>query len=204
MKSSATAEFWQRFAALPVREQESARKAYQLWSRDQQHRSLRFKKIGNVWSVRVSRGYRAPVGGRTQQKITPPSCRFLQKPTFQIGLAQSRAASKLAFVQLDLVCKKAPALHRVSALGIICAFLFTIALSDAPGLHEYLHKALEPNHECAVTMFLSGTCDHSPCVTPSAGPAVLTSTLVFVSPQSQSREAGLEFSLLEHAPPFSA
>ncbi len=59
MKSSATAEFWRRFAALPVSVRDSARRAYQLWSRDPQHRSLHFKKIGNVWSVRVSRGYRA-------------------------------------------------------------------------------------------------------------------------------------------------
>jgi hypothetical protein len=59
MKSSATGEFWRLLAALPVAVQENARKAYRLWSRDPAHRSLRFKKIGNVWSVRISRGYRA-------------------------------------------------------------------------------------------------------------------------------------------------
>ncbi|MFL6539851.1 MAG: hypothetical protein ACJ8HU_03740, partial [Chthoniobacterales bacterium] len=36
-----------------------ARKAYQLWRREPRHRSLHFKKAGEVWSVRVSRGYRA-------------------------------------------------------------------------------------------------------------------------------------------------
>ena len=57
MKSSATAEFWQCFTTLPVSVQRNARKAYRLWTNDPYHHSLRFKKI--VWSVRVSRGYRA-------------------------------------------------------------------------------------------------------------------------------------------------
>jgi hypothetical protein len=59
MKSSTTAEFWRLFDALPAAVQESARKAYRLWSRDPTHRSLRFKKVGTIWSVRISRGYRA-------------------------------------------------------------------------------------------------------------------------------------------------
>jgi len=58
MKSLATAEFWQHFAALPASAQQNARKAYRLWNRDPQHNSLRFKKVRSVWSVRVPRGYR--------------------------------------------------------------------------------------------------------------------------------------------------
>jgi len=59
MKSLATAEFWGHFAALPTGVQQTARKAYRLWVRDPRHSSLRFKKVGRVWAVRVSRGYRA-------------------------------------------------------------------------------------------------------------------------------------------------
>jgi hypothetical protein len=59
MKSSATAEFWRHFARLPGDVQQRARKAYQLWVRDPHHNSLRVKKIGSVWSVRIYRGYRA-------------------------------------------------------------------------------------------------------------------------------------------------
>jgi len=59
MKSLATAEFWRHFAALPIGVQQTARKAYHLWVRDPHHNSLRFKKVGRVWAVRVSRGYRA-------------------------------------------------------------------------------------------------------------------------------------------------
>ena len=59
MKSLATAEFWRHFAALPAGVQQNARKAYRLWLRDPHHNSLRFKKVGRVWAVRVSRGHRA-------------------------------------------------------------------------------------------------------------------------------------------------
>ncbi|PYM10418.1 MAG: hypothetical protein DMF15_02180 [Verrucomicrobia bacterium] len=59
MKSLATAEFWRQFAGLPAEVQQNARKAYRLWVRNPQHNSLRFKKVGRLWSVRISRGYRA-------------------------------------------------------------------------------------------------------------------------------------------------
>lgn len=59
MKSLATAEFWRHFARLPTDVQQQARKAYRLWRGDPHHNSLRFKKVGRVWAVRVSRGHRA-------------------------------------------------------------------------------------------------------------------------------------------------
>lgn len=59
MRSLATAEFWRHYAGLRESVRREARKAYQLWQRDPHHRSLRFKKVRGVWSVRISRGYRA-------------------------------------------------------------------------------------------------------------------------------------------------
>jgi hypothetical protein len=60
MKSWATADFWQAYAELSPEMQEQARKAYQLWQENAFHPSLHFKKVGkNLWSVRVSAGYRA-------------------------------------------------------------------------------------------------------------------------------------------------
>src|SRR6266498_2315102 len=91
--------------------------------------------------------------------------------------------------------------RKVFALAIMGAFLFAFVLSDAPGLHDQLHKALGADHECAVTMFLSGACDHSTSVPPSALPLVVPSTSVIVLQSFLLAEAGLEFSLLEHAPP---
>ncbi len=59
MKSSTTSEFWHCYAGLPPRVKQLARRAYRLWAQDPHHRSLHFKKIGRVWSVRVGLEYRA-------------------------------------------------------------------------------------------------------------------------------------------------
>jgi hypothetical protein len=60
MKSFTTPEFWHLYAALPPEAREQAKKAYRLGRENQFHPSLHFKKVGdNLWSVRVSRGYRA-------------------------------------------------------------------------------------------------------------------------------------------------
>jgi len=107
-------------------------------------------------------------------------------------------------MRLDFLRRASSPWRRAFALGIIGSFLFAFALSDAPQLHQQLHKALGADHECAVTMFLSGACDHSACVPSSAVPLVAPSTSVVALQQFPSVEAGLEFSLLEHAPPVFA
>jgi len=109
--------------------------------------------------------------------------------------------SKLASMLLGLLRSETSLWRKAFALAIIGAFLFAFVLSDAPGLHQNVHKALGADHECAVTMFLSGACDHSACVPPSALPLVVPSTSAIVLQPFQSIQAGLEFSLLEHAPP---
>jgi len=58
-KSSTTSDFWSAYRALPPDIKRRARAAYRLWQRDPRHPSLRFKKCGAVWSVRVGAGYRA-------------------------------------------------------------------------------------------------------------------------------------------------
>src|SRR6266542_1560110 len=102
---------------------------------------------------------------------------------------------------LDFLRSETSPWRRVFALAIIGAFLCALVVSDAPRLHDHLHRALGADHECAVTMFLSGACDHSACVPPSALPLVVPSTSVIVLQPFLLAEAGLEFSLLEHAPP---
>ena len=59
MKSSTTPDFWRAYALLPGHLRERARRAYRLWRSDPHHPSLRFKKIGEVWCVRVAPNYRA-------------------------------------------------------------------------------------------------------------------------------------------------
>ena len=58
MRSSATPEFWAAYALLTPEIRARARRAYRLWQRDPRHGSLRFKKIGDMWSIRIGRDYR--------------------------------------------------------------------------------------------------------------------------------------------------
>ena len=59
MQSHTTARFWSRYRALPSSVQTLALKQYRLWLRDPAHRSLNFKPVGRLWSVRVTRSLRA-------------------------------------------------------------------------------------------------------------------------------------------------
>ena len=101
----------------------------------------------------------------------------------------------------DLLRSKTSESRGFYTLGIIGAFLFTIALSDAPRLHEQFHKLLGADHECAVTMFTHGNCDRLTTGAPPAAPATVIWSPLFVPQHLPSIAADLEFSLLEHAPP---
>ena len=59
MKSAANARFWKAYAELPPGIQRLARKNYRLWTSNPKNRSLRFKKVGEIWSARVGDDYRA-------------------------------------------------------------------------------------------------------------------------------------------------
>lgn len=59
MKSSTTPDFWISYTALPPKIKSRAKLAYRLWRRNPRHPSLRFKKTGDVWSIRIGEGYRA-------------------------------------------------------------------------------------------------------------------------------------------------
>jgi len=54
-----TTRFWRCFHALPLRFQDLARKNYALLKEDPRHPSLHFKKIGNLWSIRIGIEHRA-------------------------------------------------------------------------------------------------------------------------------------------------
>ena len=71
MISRRTEEFVDLLAELPAEVVKQAEEAYRVWSNNPSHPSLRFKKIQNlqnVWSVRVSRDYRA-LGAREGDTI---------------------------------------------------------------------------------------------------------------------------------------
>ncbi|HEY7779023.1 MAG TPA: hypothetical protein VIC85_02310 [Ktedonobacterales bacterium] len=71
MKSTTAAPFWKHFAQLPLEVQRQAYKAYELFSVNAAHPSLKFEEIdptGRLWSARVSETYRV-VGKRTGDEI---------------------------------------------------------------------------------------------------------------------------------------
>lgn len=62
MKSGVLPSFWKSYNFLNEDIKASARKAYRLWAENPYHPSLHFKCVNseeNVWSVRVTRGWRA-------------------------------------------------------------------------------------------------------------------------------------------------
>ena len=59
MKHFTTPDFWACYEGLPDEIQELADKNYALLRANAHHPSLHFKKVGEVWSVRVGLHYRA-------------------------------------------------------------------------------------------------------------------------------------------------
>ena len=72
MKSVATRRFWDLFSALPSDVQTLAIKNYELWRRDPQHPSLRFRRLmgsPDRFTVRVGDHHRA-IGRLTVNTMT--------------------------------------------------------------------------------------------------------------------------------------
>lgn len=59
MPHHASARFWRAYEALPVAVQRMADRSFALLKADPHHPSLRFKRVGRYWSVRVGLHYRA-------------------------------------------------------------------------------------------------------------------------------------------------
>jgi len=59
MNHFTTPDFWRRYHALPEAVRELADKSFARLRQDPQHPSLRFRRIGPLWSVRVGLHYRA-------------------------------------------------------------------------------------------------------------------------------------------------
>ena len=59
MRHQATPRFWSCYRQLPEDVQRLADRCYELLRQDPQRPSLRFRKIGRFWSVRVGLHYRA-------------------------------------------------------------------------------------------------------------------------------------------------
>ncbi len=61
--------FWKCYDTLPAAVQQVADQNYELLKTDPSHPSLHFKKVGEFWSVRAGKGYRA-LGVETEKGIS--------------------------------------------------------------------------------------------------------------------------------------
>jgi hypothetical protein len=59
LKHLASPRFWRLYQSLPSEIRELADKKYALLKADPRHPSLHFKRVGDLWSVRVGLHYRA-------------------------------------------------------------------------------------------------------------------------------------------------
>jgi hypothetical protein len=59
MTHHASPVFWRAYEALPTQVREAADDTFALLKSNPRHPSLHFKKVGDYWSVRVSRRHRA-------------------------------------------------------------------------------------------------------------------------------------------------
>jgi hypothetical protein len=93
-----------------------------------------------------------------------------------------------------------------TAVFVAAAFLWTLALSVSPQLHERIHRdANRVEHSCAVTFIASGSYDHSapaPLIG-AAVPAVHFSKISALTSQWVESPFVLA-SIFEHAPPALA
>lgn len=84
---------------------------------------------------------------------------------------------------------------------IISAFFVTIAISDAPRLHEQIHRVQGAEHTCAVTILSAGGIELCGSGVAAAAPGQAPELYAF-TPAACARLVGLlDFLPLEHAPP---
>jgi hypothetical protein len=90
----------------------------------------------------------------------------------------------------------------VAVLLLAAAIMLMLALTVAPNLHEQLHTAAAPLHECAVTLIASGSCHHIGPAPPIIAPvsAIQFSKISVLNP-SWVVAPFLGASIFEHAPP---
>jgi len=89
------------------------------------------------------------------------------------------------------------------AVCVSAGFLWALALSASPQLHQRVHKdANRAEHSCAVTMIASGSYDHAahPPLVSVPAPSVHFSKILALTPQ-WVESPFLGACIFEHAPP---
>ena len=151
----------------------------------------------------TSRSRRSIAGKITKRlRVSEAHCFFDSAPE-QKSLAK-RIARGIVRETMSHPALRLPSVSiRLGAIGVLVpTLLFAFYLSVAPQVHQRLHpRANDAEHECAVTMFVSGNCEHAAGDQllveaqrlPSAGGLPLCRLSIFTAPARMS--------ILEHAPP---
>jgi hypothetical protein len=93
-------------------------------------------------------------------------------------------------------------IRAIAVASLISTLLFAFYLSVAPHAHERIHAdAGKAAHECVVTMFASGNCEHAACDEVPLEAKPLPPSAAFLPQRLSIFIAPLEMSVLEHAPP---
>ena len=94
----------------------------------------------------------------------------------------------------------------LTAVFISAAFIWSLALSVSPQLHERVHPdANQSNHECAITLVAAGNCHHA-----TTGPLIMVPVPVIQFSDLATLDSTwvpspfLGASIFEHAPPVFA
>jgi hypothetical protein len=91
--------------------------------------------------------------------------------------------------------------RKASAVLLCAMVLFLAALAASPSLHEWLHHdANEPNHDCAVTLFVHGQVSATTIVPVMAVVAALFGGVALLAKTFDLASADYRFSL-SRAPP---
>ena len=89
---------------------------------------------------------------------------------------------------------------------LISSLLIVVALAASPQLHQlFHHDADHSEHECAVTVMVSGGSDDSPVPQVFEAGAILPVALDFLQPETHSGDVAplfLSAHVFEHAPPL--
>jgi len=102
--------------------------------------------------------------------------------------------------------RNAKAWQSAFACLLISSLLIVVALAGSPRLHQLFHHDADgSDHECAVTVMVSGGSDDSPIPQVFEAGAILPVVLDFLLPETHSRDVAplfLSAHIFEHAPPL--
>src|ERR1700716_1207578 len=150
------------------------------------------------------RGFALRSAARISETARIPSPRG-RRPQLDVDLAEN-CCTMSGEARSSRPMKSSTMRRALVAASLSAAFLWTLALSASPQLHERFHPdANRAEHTCAVTFVASGNYDHADSAPLLSAPVPSShfSTIPVLDPQ-WVRSPFLSASIFEHAPPVNS